>query len=81
MGVLTWFAFLNEALRSYDSLTTHGNYGSYQNEMFALFSDTLEPEELIDYDIPGKKVAIISEMDKIISKDSIFTENNIYSYT
>ncbi|MFC4305302.1 hypothetical protein [Cohnella boryungensis] len=80
MSALTWFAFLSEALRSYDSLTTHGIYGSYQNEMFALYGDTLEPEELADYDIPGKRVALISEMDEIISNETIFTENNIYSY-
>ncbi|CAI6083847.1 hypothetical protein PAECIP112173_04092 [Paenibacillus sp. JJ-100] len=80
IATLTWFAFLSEALRSYDSLTTHGIYGSYQNEMFALYGDTLEPEELADYDIPGKKVALISKMDEIISNETIFTENNIYSY-
>ena len=80
IGALTWFAFLSEALRSYDSLTTHGIYGSYQNEMFTLYGDTLEPEELADYDIPGKKAALISEMDVIIAKETIFAENNIHSY-
>ncbi|MFD0678994.1 MULTISPECIES: hypothetical protein [unclassified Paenibacillus] len=80
IATLTWFAFLSEVLRSYDSLTTHGIYGSYQNEMFALYGDTLEPEELADYDIPGKKVALISKMDETISNETIFTENNIYSY-
>lgn len=80
IGVLTWFAFLSEALRSYDSLTTHGIYGSYQNEMFALYGDTLEQEELANYDIPGKKAAAISEMDAIIANETIFTENNIHSY-
>ena len=79
-GMLIWFAFLSEALRSYDSLTTHGIYGSYQNEMFKLYGDTLEPEELADYDIPGKKAALISEMDEMISNETIFIENNIYSY-
>lgn len=39
IGALTWFAFLSEALRSYDSLTTHGIYGSYQNEMFTLYGE------------------------------------------
>ncbi|MFX3635572.1 MAG: hypothetical protein ACE3L7_00655 [Candidatus Pristimantibacillus sp.] len=80
IGALTWFAFMSEALRSYDSLTTHGIYGSYQNEMFARYGDTLEPEELADYDIQGKKVALISEMDEIIANETIFTENKIYSY-
>lgn len=80
IGVLTWFAFLSEALRSYDSLTTHGVYGTYQNKMFALYGDTLESEELADYDIPGKKAALISEMDMIIANETIFAENNIHSY-
>lgn len=48
--------------------------------MFALYGDTLEPEELADYDIPGKKAAAISEMDEIIENETIFTENNIHSY-
>lgn len=80
IGALTWFALLSEALRSYDSLTTHGIYGSYQNEMFALYGDTLEPEELADYDIPGKKETLISEMEEIISNETIFNENKIYSF-
>lgn len=79
-GILTWFAFLSEGLQSYDSLTTHGIYGSYQKEMFLLYGDTLEPEELADFDIPGKKATLISEMDQIIANEPIFAENNIYSY-
>lgn len=80
MGVLMWFAFLSDALDSYDSLGKHGIYGSYQNEMFALYGATLEPEELAEYDIPGKKAALISEMDEIIAKENIFADNNIYSF-
>lgn len=80
MGVLTWFAVLSEALSSYDSLATHGAYGSYQKELFTLYGDTLEPEELADYDIPGKQAAIISELDAIIASEMIFVENNIHSY-
>lgn len=33
IGALTWFAFLSEALRSYDSLTTYGIYGSFSIKM------------------------------------------------
>jgi len=80
LAVLVWFAFLSEALRSYDSLTTHGIYGSYQKEMFERYGSTLEPEELADYDIPGKKATIISEMDAIIANEAIFAENNIRNY-
>lgn len=77
LAVLVWFAFLSEALRSYDSLTTHGIYGSYQKEMFERYGATLEPEELADYDIPGKKAAIFSEMDAIIANEAMFAEHNI----
>ncbi|WP_202081739.1 hypothetical protein [Caldalkalibacillus salinus] len=80
IATLTWFTMLSQLLSSNDSLTTHGIYGSYQKEMFALYGDTLEPEELADYDIPGKKDALISEMNEIISNEPIFTENNIYNY-
>jgi hypothetical protein len=81
LAVLVWFAFLSEALRSYDSLTTHGIYGSYQKEMFERYGGTLEPEELADYDIPGKKAAIFSEMDAIIANEAIFAENKIRNYS
>lgn len=80
LAVLVWFAFLSEALRSYDSLTTHGIFGSYQKEMFERYGVTLEPEELADYDIPGKKAAIISEMDAIIAREPIFAEHKIRNY-
>ncbi len=80
MGVLTWFAFLGEVLRSYDSLTTHGIYGFYQTEMFGLYGETLEPEELAHYDILGKKASLISEMDEIISNEMVFAQNNISNY-
>lgn len=80
VAVLVWFAYLGEALRSYDSFTTHGIYGSYQTEMFERYGSTLEPEELADYDISGKKAAIFSEMDVIIANETIFAENNIRNY-
>lgn len=80
MGALTWFAFLSDALDAYDSLGKHGIYGSYQTEMFALYGTTLEPEELAEYDISGKKAALVSEMDEIILKEPVFAENSIYSF-
>lgn len=80
LGTLMWFALLSESLRTYDSLTTHGIYGSYQNEMFALYGDTLEQDELADYNIPGKKAALIAEIDEIIANEAFFTEKNIHSY-
>ena len=80
LAILTWFAFLKGALESYDSLSTHGVYGSYQNEMFALFGDTLEREELEAYDIPGKKAAVAKELDDIIAQEPIFLEYDIRNF-
>jgi len=77
MGVLTWFAFLADALDSYESLKTHGIYGAYQTKMFELYGDTLEPEELADFNIPGKKAAITAEANAIIAAEPVFAENGI----
>lgn len=80
MGVLVWFTFLKDSLDSYDSLSKYGIYGSYQNEMFELYGDILDSEELDSYDIPGKKAEVIEELNDIISTESIFKENNITTY-
>jgi hypothetical protein len=80
LAMLVWFAFLHDFLGSYDSLTTHGVYGAYQTEMFDLYGETLEPDELADFDIPGKKAEAIAEMEKIIAQEPIFSENNIHNY-
>lgn len=80
LAVLVWFAFLHDFLGSYDSLTTHGIYGAYQTEMFDLYGETLESNELADFDIPGKKAEAIAEMEKIIAQEPIFSENNIHNY-
>jgi hypothetical protein len=80
-ALLVWFAFLSEALSSYDSLRTHGIYGSYQTEMFERYGDTLEPEELADYDIPGKKAAIVAKLDAIIASEAIFAEHQIHNFS
>ncbi len=77
LAVLIWFSMLSEFADSYDSLSTHGIYGSYQREMFGLYGETLEPEELTDYDIPGKKAAIHAEMDALIAGDSLFAKHGI----
>ncbi|MBD2864316.1 hypothetical protein IDH45_20230 [Paenibacillus sp. IB182363] len=49
--------------------------------MFERYGGTLEPEELADYDIPGKKTAIFSEMDAIIANEAIFAEYKIRNYS
>lgn len=79
-GCVNMVCIFREVLRSYDSLTTHGIYGFYQTEMFGLYGETLEPEELAHYDILGKKASLISEMDEIISNEMVFAQNNISNY-
>jgi hypothetical protein len=80
LGVLTWFAFLYSVLDGYNSMTTHGSYGKYQNEMFDLYGDTLSPEERADYDIPGKLAAVYEEADAIIAQNSIFAKYGVGNF-
>lgn len=80
LAALVWFSMLSEFMRSYESLNMHGSFGSYQREMFERYGATLEPEELADFDIPGKKSAILAELDQIIAKDPFFAEHGIRSY-
>jgi hypothetical protein len=77
---LTWLAFMRDFLDSYDSLLAHGVYGSYQTQMFKLYGDSLEPEELADFDIPGKKAALAEQMDGIIANSPVFAENSVKNY-
>lgn len=80
LAVLVWFALLSEAIREYDSLTTHGIYGAYQQDMFERYGNTLDPEELAEYNIPGKQAAVISELNTIIASEGIFAENDIHNF-
>jgi hypothetical protein len=80
LGVLTWFAFFRDSLSSFESLQTHGSYGAYQTEMFYLYGDTLAPEELAAFDIPGKKAALVSEMNDIIAGESVFAQNDVRDF-
>jgi hypothetical protein len=79
-GAMTQLAFLRDFQSSYDSLLTHGIYGAYQTEMSARYGFTLESEELADFDIPGKKAALILEMDGMIADSPVFARNAVYSF-
>jgi hypothetical protein len=80
LAALTWFAFLNDALASFNSLATHGIYGKYQDEMFDLYGETLSPDELADYDIPGKLAEVYSQADQIIAESPVYAKYGIADF-
>ena len=69
-AVLTWFALLAEGINTYESLRKHGGYGPFQNEMFGLYGDTLEPEEIEDFDFARRFAEIAAAGDIIIARES-----------
>jgi hypothetical protein len=77
---LTWLAFLRDFQSAYDSLLVHGTYGAYQTQMFERYGVTLEPDELEDFDIPGKKAALVAQMDEMIAGSPVFAEYGIRSF-
>lgn len=80
MGIIVWFALLNDVLQAYDSLTSNGIYGTYQIELFERYGSTLEEDERNDFDIPGKKTALLLELDEMILNNSLFQEKNIENF-
>jgi hypothetical protein len=80
IAALFALAFLLSAISGYNSLTVHGSFGEYQSAMYAKYGATLEPEELVDFDIEGKKAAVIAEADAIIAQHEVFAENGISNY-
>ena len=48
--------------------------------MFRLYGDTLEPDELADFDIPGKVAEAILEMDVLIANDPVFAEYGVSNF-
>lgn len=80
LGILIWFSTLRGVLQGQQSLLVNGQYGAYPQELFQLYGDVLDEEELLDYDIPGKKAAILAEIETKIQTDPIFAENGLHSY-
>lgn len=80
LGVLVWFAALADFRGAYDSLATHGVYGGYQTEMFALYGEELSQEELEDYDIPGKLAEVRAEADAIVAAEPVFAKYGISDF-
>ena len=80
LAVLTWFTLIAEGLRSYESLKYHGAYGSFQTEMFELYGNTLEPEEIEDFDFARRFAEILTEADAIIAREPVFAEYGISNF-
>ncbi|OWA35371.1 hypothetical protein B9G55_12045 [Saccharibacillus sp. O16] len=80
LAALVWSLPLRESAAGYDSMRTHGGYGSYQRELFQRYGNTLEPEEWADYDVPGKIAAVQAETDALIAKSELFAKQGIHNY-
>lgn len=80
LALLSWAAFFNDALGSFASLQRHGSFGAYQAEMFYLYGDTLEAEELADFDIPGRMAETVAEMNVVIAREPIFAEHGVKDF-
>lgn len=81
IAALAWLAVMRDALDSYDSLSKHGSYGSYQVEMFRLYGETLEAEELADFNFPRRYAVIATAGDAIIAREPLFAKYGIDSFT
>jgi hypothetical protein len=79
-GALIWFAFLKDQVDGYESLQVHGVYGPYQAEMFQLYGETLEPEELADFDFPAKYAEISAAGNAIIAQEPLFAQYGITDF-
>lgn len=80
-AALIWFSILRGNIETYRTVSDYGfHFGPYQREMFEKYGPTLEPEELADYDIPGKMATLEAELDKQIATDPLFAERGISTY-
>jgi hypothetical protein len=58
----------------------YGMYGRHQTEMFERYGETLEPEELADFDILAKLTEVYAAGDAIIAAESVFAKYDIHSF-
>ncbi|MDR1327989.1 MAG: hypothetical protein LBK23_00095 [Oscillospiraceae bacterium] len=84
IGVLMFFAFMRPYVDSFNSNMRNpgsfNTYGDWQNEMFDLYGDTLSPEELADFDIPGRAAALEAEIDAMIAAEPLFADYGVHSF-
>jgi len=62
---------------SYEALSHYGSYGEYLSEMYDKYGETLEPEELADFNIESVRTDVIAEANRIIAANSVFSENGV----
>lgn len=81
LAALVWFSILSDTVRAYETASQYGaSFGPYAHEMFEKYGSTLEPEELADYNIPGKKAALYAELNTLIANDTLFTDQGLSTY-
>jgi hypothetical protein len=79
-GVITWFAFLDRDIQAFEFMQEYGMYGRYQTELFERYGETLEPEELAEFDIPAKLTEVYAAGDAIIAAKPVFAKYDIHSF-
>lgn len=79
-ALLTWFALLNEGLHGFESSTRHGTYGAFQTEMFELYGDTLEPDELADFNFSQRFAEVAAAADVIVAREPVFAKYGITNF-
>ena len=76
-AMLTMFAVLAGLLHRIELDRVSGRFGSYQIEMFRLYGDTLEPEELAEFNIPQRMADITAELETVIANEPVFAKYGI----
>jgi hypothetical protein len=80
LGALTYLAFLSSMIISYNSIESHGIYGSYQREMFDAYGKSLTPEEYADFNVEEKIAEQIELLDDIIAGEPLFANYGVENY-
>ncbi|MDR2974972.1 MAG: hypothetical protein LBV00_09760 [Propionibacteriaceae bacterium] len=52
-------------------------YGPYQHQMFERYGDTLEPDELADFDIPGKLAQAEADVEAVMAAEPLFAKYGV----
>ncbi|MDR2929768.1 MAG: hypothetical protein LBV06_02510 [Propionibacteriaceae bacterium] len=71
-GAVAWPALSKSSVSEVDP-----QYGPYQHQMFERYGDTLEPEELADFDIPGKLAQAKADVEAAIAAQPLFGKHGI----
>jgi|GEM_PF-1001600 len=75
LGLLTYIAITGPATADYGG--DYSTYGKYKEQMFRQYGDTLEPEELADFDISGQLAALHAEAQAIIDNNAVYAKYGV----